>query len=101
MASVASTSRPLSIVTLNRAFPSFQYCSTVASSISSTGVVRSATSSSHITSVTPGAAAISSVSSSASAMVRSTAMTRVFGIPEPNSSSMRSSATVLSASSGR
>ena len=81
--------------------PSFQYWLTVASSMSSTGVVMSSTSSSHMTSVTPGTRAISSFSSRASARVRSTAMTRVLGTPEPNSSIMRSSATVLSASSGR
>ena len=69
--------------------------------MSSTGVVRSATSSSHMTSSTPGTAAISALSSWASAMVRSTAITRVFGTPEPNSDIIISSATVLSASSGR
>ena len=69
--------------------------------MSSTGVVRSSTSSSHMTSSTPGAAAISSLSSSAPAIVRPVAITRVLGTPVPNSSIMRSSATVLSASSGR
>ena len=81
--------------------PSRQYCSTVASSISSIGVDMSCVSSSHMTPETPGAAAIFSFISTAPVSVRFCTITRVFGTPEPNSSYMRSSAIVLSESSGR
>ena len=69
--------------------------------MSSTGVDRSCVSSSHMTPDMPGSAASSLLSSAASVSVRFCTITRVFGTPEPNSEYMRSSATVLSASSGR
>ena len=54
-----------------------------------------------MTPVTPSTAAMSDFSASASASVRPLTITRVFGMPEPNSSLRMPSATVLSASGGR